>query len=156
VPKPAQTILLISSLALVTVIVSSPLAASTGHAGPLMLANRMFSPYCHQSPERSIFVLGWKMPVCARCFGIYVGMLLGSILYALPRGARGSPPAWILLAAAAPLCADGFMQLTGFWASNNPLRLATGLIFGFSLPFYLIPVGDDAIRKGAAFIRNRR
>ncbi len=28
---------------------------------------------CHQRPERSFFLWGAKMPVCARCAGIYIG-----------------------------------------------------------------------------------
>ncbi len=37
---------------------------------------------CHQRPERSFFLWGSQMPVCARCFGIYAGAAIAAI--ALP------------------------------------------------------------------------
>ncbi|MGI6363253.1 MAG: DUF2085 domain-containing protein [Bacillota bacterium] len=33
---------------------------------------------CHQLPERSLFLFGWQMPVCARCQGILTGQIVGS------------------------------------------------------------------------------
>jgi Predicted membrane protein (DUF2085) len=37
---------------------------------------------CHQRPERSFFLWGSQMPVCARCLGIYAGAAIAAI--ALP------------------------------------------------------------------------
>jgi len=34
---------------------------------------------CHQRPERSFFLWGSQMPVCARCLGIYAGAALAAI-----------------------------------------------------------------------------
>jgi predicted membrane protein DUF2085 len=44
---------------------------------------------CHQRPERSFFLWGSQMPVCARCLGIYAGAALAAI--ALPFVARLKP-----------------------------------------------------------------
>jgi hypothetical protein len=44
---------------------------------------------CHQRPERSFFLWGSQMPVCARCLGIYAGAALAAIL--LPFVARLKP-----------------------------------------------------------------
>src|SRR5262245_23640591 len=44
---------------------------------------------CHQRPERSFFLWGSQMPVCARCLGIYAGAALAAI--ALPLVARLKP-----------------------------------------------------------------
>src|SRR5262249_31783801 len=33
----------------------------------------MASMLCHQRPERSFYLWGSQMPVCARCAGIYIG-----------------------------------------------------------------------------------
>jgi hypothetical protein len=44
---------------------------------------------CHQRPERSFFLWGSQMPVCARCLGIYAGAALAAL--ALPFVARLKP-----------------------------------------------------------------
>jgi uncharacterized membrane protein len=46
---------------------------------------------CHQRPERSFWIAGAPMPVCARCTGLYASAAFGSVL-ALA-AARASPRA---------------------------------------------------------------
>jgi uncharacterized membrane protein len=90
-----------------------------------------FSPICHQIPERSFYIAGHQLPVCARCTGIYLGALVGSAV-----ASGRSPPRWVLMAAVFPLVLDGGTQLF-FRESNNILRLATGLVAGFVASLYL-------------------
>lgn len=90
-----------------------------------------FSPICHQLPERSFFLLNHQLPVCARCTGIYYGAFLGSFF-----ARRKSPSPWYLVIALIPMALDGGTQLL-FRESSNILRLATGLIAGFAVVFYL-------------------
>src|SRR4029450_12060460 len=44
---------------------------------------------CHQRPERSFFLWGSQMPVCARCTGIYAGAAIAALV--LPVVARLKP-----------------------------------------------------------------
>ena len=90
-----------------------------------------FSPICHQLPERSFFLAGHQLSVCARCTGIYFGAFVGSF-FARPK----SPPPLFLVAALIPMALDGGTQLL-FRESTNVLRLATGLIAGFAVIFYV-------------------
>ena len=90
-----------------------------------------FSPICHQLPERSFYLFNHQLPVCARCTGIYFGAFLGSFF-----ARRESPSPWYLVIALIPMALDGGTQLL-FRESNNVLRLATGLIAGFAVVFYL-------------------
>jgi uncharacterized membrane protein len=74
--------------------------------------------------------IGFKMPVCARDFGIYLGSLLGMAAFLLFRD-RIRPmglPVYILFLV--PLVIDGFMQLLTGYESTNMIRLVTGLIAG--------------------------
>lgn len=90
-----------------------------------------FSPLCHQLPERSFFLFGHQLPVCARCLGIYAGAFLGSFF-----AKKESPSPWVLVAGLFPMAVDGGTQLL-FRESTNFLRLTTGLIAGFVTVFYL-------------------
>jgi hypothetical protein len=47
---------------------------------------------CHQQDARSLHVAGVRMPVCARCFGLYAGAAAGAVLAA----------AWVCAARRAP------------------------------------------------------
>lgn len=119
-----------------------------------------FSEVCHQRPDRSFFLWGERMGVCARCLGFYGGLLMGSLAYPLTwrekdgRGRNNAvyPPAWLLLAAAVPLTVDGGTQLLGLRESSNVLRLATGLLLGSAVPHYLIPAFNDIFRQVWGFL----
>ncbi|UCF36610.1 MAG: DUF2085 domain-containing protein [Acidobacteriota bacterium] len=74
-------------VAWLTLVLAAPVArnAESGLA-PFLYAP--FASICHQIPARSISVLGHPMAVCARCFGLYLGFLLGLVV--LPHWARMS------------------------------------------------------------------
>jgi uncharacterized membrane protein len=93
----------------------------------------MFSPLCHQIPERSFMLLGLHLPVCARCTGIYGGGFAGSFFVK-----SQTPSPWILVAALLPLGIDGVTQLV-FRESTNWIRFITGCIAGFAVIFYVYP-----------------
>ncbi len=85
---------------------------------------------------------GYKIPVCSRDIGIYVAMLAGGAAF-LIYGRMDSlkwPDRKILFLAALPIAIDGTGQFIGLWESTNSIRLLTGGIIGFVLPFYLIPM----------------
>ncbi|MBD3388720.1 MAG: DUF2085 domain-containing protein [Candidatus Altiarchaeales archaeon] len=135
-------------------IFAAPYLAITGHENISELIHVMFGESCHQLPERSFFVYGEKMPVCARCFGIYAGLFTGTLLYPVC-GREGVPDSRLLLAALAPLALDGITQLTGLRESNNLLRLGTGLIFGAIIPYYIIPALEPLLKGFKGFINRR-
>jgi len=105
-----------------------------------------FSCICHQIPERSFALFNYPLPVCHRCAGLYLGMLLGSFfrMNALHRSARSrriciaGTMAAMLLDAAAPAA--------GLWAGAPAGRFATGLLFG-------IVIASVLVRGLAEFLR---
>jgi len=108
-----------------------------------------YSSMCHQLPERSYFIFGYKMTVCARCFGIYSGFLAGLVIYPfLAKFCNFSKLSkWYLILALVPMALDGTSQLIGFRESFNTLRFFTGIIAGFVGVFYIVPVLLDIMAK---------
>jgi uncharacterized membrane protein len=102
---------------------------------------------CHQLPARSFFGAGGhQVPVCARDTGIYIGFVLSFALIALiDRGRRRSGlPAWPALVLAglfvAVMAWDGVTSYAGLRATDNAIRLITGLLAGWALPVIVYPL----------------
>ncbi len=166
----AGSLVLIAVLAIVLFTIILPPMFAPSHPQLFKAVQILYSPTCHQLISRSFcwfprearwadcgdvsgrgaFVVnngevGFKMPVCARCFGIYVGALLGALAaLALVFTRFFEPttrfhPAFFLFSLA-PMAIDGTLQLFGFYASTNFIRLSTGLLAGFATGFYAVPV----------------
>ncbi len=99
---------------------------------------------CHQIPDRTLWIGGLPLPVCARDTGIYIGFFIGYILLSIRRkNAYGPPNLWATLFMVTPMILDAVTQFIGLRVSTNVVRLLTGLWFGTALsPFlvYLLPM----------------
>jgi len=62
---------------------AAPIVAASDRGGPFAwgaaLAYRAGSVICHQQDARSLHPGGVRMPVCARCAGLYAGGALGAL-----------------------------------------------------------------------------
>jgi uncharacterized membrane protein len=78
---------------------------------------------------------------------IYAAMLIGGMIMPFLYDVRSkkTPNIWILVLAIIPIAIDGGTQLLGVRESTNSLRLVTGAIIGFIVPFFLIPLINDLI-----------
>ena len=96
-----------------------------------------FSYFCHQLPERSLFLNNIQMPVCARCATIYIATAVGLVFFRLKgygkKEFRMNWPLFVLLFL--PVALDGFTQLFGWRESTNLLRLATGIPYGLGYAY---------------------
>ena len=63
----------------------SPLAKASGH--PLIgeFLFRIYTPLCHQLPERSFFVCGHQVGFCHRCAAMYSSIVVAGLLFGLLR-----------------------------------------------------------------------
>jgi uncharacterized membrane protein len=84
--------------------------------------------FCHKLPERSFFIKGKQLPICARCTGILVGYFLG-VLWLIT---GISSNIFIELTLFLPLLIDGLGQYQRKWVSNNPRRFITGILAGIA------------------------
>ena len=132
----ALTVLGISSL-----IIVAPVAAAGAHGALAQGIYGAFGTLCHQMPERSYFIAGYKFAVCSRCTGLYAGFAFTLLLYPFIRSLRTTvtPPRSLLLLAAIPLLIDFSVTLFGFWENTHTSRLLTGALLGSVTVFYVMP-----------------
>jgi uncharacterized membrane protein len=107
---------------------------------------------CHQLPERSFFLDGRQLPLCARCTGTFLGAIVGLVAMVLLGRRRASrlPPVPVLII---------LVFFIGFWAFDglnsymtffpgapnlyepqNWLRLTTGMLNGLALIIIVFPI----------------
>jgi uncharacterized membrane protein len=86
---------------------------------------------CHQRADRSYFIRGRQIPLCARCLGIVGGCLLAPMC-----DLRVTVSILLLVL----MVVDGLIQSRGFRESTNLSRLLTGGGFGIGSGVLLLLV----------------
>jgi uncharacterized membrane protein len=125
----------------VGLIFAAPVLEARGHGLASSAVYRLFASLCHQLPERSFYVAGYPLAVCARCAGVYFGYAICLALYPLVRSVRRTDTprrAW-LVAASLPCVADFLVNFTGLWYNTHASRALTGALLGASAVFYTLP-----------------
>ena len=87
---------------------------------------------CHQLPERSFHLAGAQLPVCARCFGLYLGFAIAAWWggpLRLPPLNRSTLRIAIMLCAI-PTAVTWGLEVAGLWAPGNVIRFAAALPLG--------------------------
>ncbi len=132
-------------------IILAPLCSTAG--GDTAAVGRalyqFYHPICHQIPDRSMFLAGHPLGVCARCSSIYLAFLAGTILFPFLRSlAQSSPaPRLLLLLAAVPMLIDATPIGPWFYQVTLLTRSVSGAVFGLALPFVLLPAALEASRE---------
>jgi uncharacterized membrane protein len=106
--------------------------------GASMQWRLLFRLMCHGRVERCVELFGTPMPICARCTGIYVGLLAGLFAFPFMQWLRERVMRTVAFIAIVPLGVDGVTQLLGFRESVNPLRIATGVIAGLAFGLWIL------------------
>ncbi|MGN6186809.1 MAG: DUF2085 domain-containing protein [Thermoanaerobaculia bacterium] len=107
-----------------------------------------FRLMCHGMERRCLELFDVPMPICARCVGIYAGMLVGIAFFLVIPWLRERVMRRVAIAAVAPLALDGLTQLAGLRESNNSLRVVTGVIAGLAFGLWVLSAierRDDAV-----------
>lgn len=92
------------------------------------------------------------MPLCARCTGIYVGVLLAFCFLLLKRRMDAGRPfskgqAMLTALMILPIGIDGLGSYLGFWESNQLMRVLSGSLVGAVVPgFLLLAVNFDPVQ----------
>lgn len=136
---------LAGAASLVGLIVAAPLLRTAGAPVASQVIYGGFRMVCHQMSARSFHVEGFQLAVCARCFGLYVGGLLGVAAYPLarPLAKRETPDRVWLILAALPTTIDFALGFFGVWENTHLSRFLTALLLGVVSAFYIVPGAVD-------------
>lgn len=141
----------------VLVVVIIALAVATPPWSLLGKADLVGYGICHQIPERSFFINGTQMPLCARCSGTYLGAMIGFLgLVLAGRRRTGELPRLAILVLLGLFIAimgvDGINSYLSFFPGaphlyepHNALRLSTGLLNGLALSLVVYPVFNHTL-----------
>ena len=113
-----------------------------------ILSTLFFAPVCHQMAERSFCIMGYPVAVCARCSGIYVGFLLGTLIYPFIRKLESDvlPERWILGIGITPMILEVCLSRLGMIGTHRYLMGLSGLILGSVIAFFVIPSVFQLVR----------
>lgn len=119
---------------------------------------------CHRIPERSFHTGDYRLPLCARCSGMYLGAVAGLIFQAAAGWKCARAPHWSIITVLALLAAafavdgansylyllktvrPGFLpQVPNLYAPNNTLRLLTGSGMGLGIAAMIFPAFNQSI-----------
>jgi uncharacterized membrane protein len=137
----------------------SPLAKASGYPVIGELLFRIYTPLCHQLPERSFFICGHQVGFCHRCVAMYSSIVVAGLLFGLLR--RRIRPislksGGLLLL---PILIDGLTHLVddlfglGFRGGGDAigtlnfwLRMLTGALVGIAMLLALYPRVERDLR----------
>lgn len=100
---------------------------------------------CHQLPERSLFLGGYQLPVCARDTGTFLGFGIVLTYYLLGRRWRRAklpdlPVLVVAMAGFALFAFDALSSYLGVRDTENSIRLISGLGMGSGVGLLLLTV----------------
>jgi len=136
----ARAVLIFVWAMLSLAIVTAPCLAAHSHPAAAALLYLFFSPVCHQNPLRSFTLEGYQWAVCQRCSGIYLGVLILSLLPGLTSGMMCAPGRRriFVFGASTPLLLDAVLPLTGIWTNAPWSRFTSGMNFGTMISTLLL------------------
>lgn len=111
----------------------------------LILAPAVMMPIgaliCHQRPERSFFLEGRQVPVCARCTGLYTGAAV-AVPLALLAAASIAPnrARTIALVASLPTAITWSLEFAGLGHFSHATRFAAALPLGATAAWLVLGV----------------
>ncbi len=145
-----------------------PLLTVTAHPSAARVIYTLFSPLCHQLPERSFFIfgpqpaytleqlglqlgsdvplryvgdsaVGYKTAICQRDIAMFMAMLMAGLAFGLLRNQIRPLSIKAFLLLCLPMAVDGFGQLFTLWESTPWSRVPTGALFGVACVWLAYP-----------------
>ena len=92
----------------------------------------VLAPICHQREERCFALGSESMAICARCLGIYLGLVVACLAYGV-RPFRSVASWWILGIGIGLNGADFLAEQLGAYVNLRWLRLVFGFVLGVAI-----------------------
>lgn len=119
---------------------------------PVPLAGALYlfgARICHQIAERSWYLDGVQLPVCARCLGIYLGAAVALLLPGRRRLYFRAPRTPASVGAAAMLnVATLVLEWANVWEVSNAVRTGAGAVLGAAVALAVRQALGDPARGG--------
>jgi uncharacterized membrane protein len=100
---------------------------------------------CHQLPDRTPAIDGYHLPLCARCSGLYLGIIAGYLYIMFMKKCRKgvlpeAPYGFILVGFLGITFIEALTTLFGLRQDIEKIRVFTGMISGSSIPLFSYPL----------------
>jgi len=115
----------LAAICLICLVLTVPYLLTHNFSALGFALQRGFALVCHQRPERSFWIFGAPVAVCARCLGIYVGAAIGLLV----RTSRVVALRMVVAATALNLV-DGLTEIAGLHGNWMEVRFGLGLMLG--------------------------
>ena len=103
---------------------------------------------CHCKEDRSFYWKNEKFPICARCTGEAIGMIVGLLCCIFFRTTIKFSVIIML-----PMILDGTVQMFTKYESNNFKRVITGMLFGYGAVMLFIISNIAAVQFGMSLVK---
>jgi uncharacterized membrane protein len=136
----------VSSLLILMAAFLVPLLMHLGYGGAGLVLWKALGPLCHQKHERSLYILGWQMGLCARCTALFLLTLAAGLMISLrPRLLLRRRPMYALSAAAMlPMLAEVGIALALDTDYPVYMRMITGAMYGGGSTVFTLMLVHDA------------
>jgi uncharacterized membrane protein len=140
-PLVMWSLAVVGALLFAALLVAAPLGRANGFQWFSFAVYQAFSHVCHQSPDRSLYLAGYPLAVCARCTGLYTGFAAAVVFYPVMRSLKRThaPERKWLFIGAAPLAIDFALGFIGIWENSHVSRFLTGALLGAVSVFFIMP-----------------
>lgn len=97
-----------------------------------------YSNVCHQNESKLIFINGNHFLVCARCTGIYFGVLFSILSFPLLKNSLYKITTSFLSLAFLLMISDVLFYQIGIYSYSKIISFSTGIIFSLTLTFFVL------------------
>jgi uncharacterized membrane protein len=137
----------------------SPLAYAEGYSVLGRLLFLVYTPFCHQEPDRSFWLYGHQVAFCHREAAMYTALLVGGLAFGLLRRFIRPVPLRVGGLLLVPMLLDGGSHMLddlfhlGLRSADNAigtpnfwLRMLTGVLFAIAIVITVYPRLDRDLR----------
>jgi uncharacterized membrane protein len=105
---------------------------------------QVFSPVCHQNHAKSFICNDLPLLVCARCTGIYAGVLFSAFILIVYYKQFIFKTKYLMILSA-PMLLDVLLLTINFYNYSKSLSALTGFLFGSAVFLYILSAIENLL-----------